>query len=202
MSVFVRVRGPTTHGAVWRLGPHHAVAVVSYLSRQWGPILYCSFPRVRSYRSPQAPGQGRLLGYGTLTFQHAESVQRVLQAVDQRHGLLRIPYGVPLEDPEAIACTSLADSARAFLASPSIRDTVATSAPLAPGTKSPIPCDHLLVTVERSERALRARSPQARADPSLLEQFDGFAGGLAERAAHYAREDRRRERQGKRKRPA
>ena len=46
MSVFVRVRGPTTHGAVWRLGPHHAVAVVSYLSRQWGPIVYCSFPRV------------------------------------------------------------------------------------------------------------------------------------------------------------
>ncbi|SHO79842.1 Hypothetical protein MSYG_4193 [Malassezia sympodialis ATCC 42132] len=146
-------------------------------------------------------GQGRLLGYGTITFKQAESVQRVLHAVDQRHGLLRIPYGAPLEDPNAIACASLADSARAFLTSPSIRDNVATSAPLAPGTKSQIPCDHLLVTVERSVRDLRARSPQARAEPSLMEQFDGFAGGLAQRAAHYAREDRRRERHGKRKRP-
>lgn len=150
----------------------------------------------------QAPGQGRLLGYGTITFKNAESVQRVLQAVEQRRGLLRIPYGAPLEDPDAIACASLTDSERAFLASPSIRDTVATSAPLAPGTKSQAQCDHLLVTVERSQRTLRARSPQARVDPSLVEQFDGFAGGLAQRIAHYIREDRRRDRHEKRKRSA
>ena len=49
-SVFVRVRGPTTDGTVWRAGPHHALAVVSYFARKWGAVAHCRFARVRRAR--------------------------------------------------------------------------------------------------------------------------------------------------------
>ena len=128
MSLFVRVQGPTAHGALWRLSPSHMLAMLSFFARQWGEISYVSFPRAR--------GQGRLLGYGTVTFADAKSVPRVLQAAAQQHGRLRIPFSTQLEDPESIAYASLAECDRALTVSPSLRDSVAMHAPLAPSAKN------------------------------------------------------------------
>lgn len=138
-----------------------------------------------------------MLGYGTITFADPESVTRVLQAAKTRHGILRIPYAAPLRDPQAIAYASMDDSARAFMTSPSVRDSVAAAAPMAPHTDTSPAYDHFFVTVERSERPPRPAKPPAPATEKLnldlLREFDGFAGGLAQRAAAYAREDRKRE---------
>lgn len=178
MSLFVRLRGPTTHGALWRLGPAHVVAVMSFFARQWGEISYVSFPRTR---------EGRLLGYGTITFTDHSSVQRVLQAAMQRHGLLRIPFAAPPADPEAISYASLADCERASTTSPSLRDSVAMNAPLAPSTKDDAQ-DYFFVTVERSERPLYKKP--SRPPASRPGGFDGFAGGWAQNVQKYAHQDK------------
>ena len=75
-------------------------------------------------RLTQAPAQGRLLGYGTITFADAGSVARVLQAAHQARGMLRIPYAAPPRDPAAIAYASLADSARALATAPPARRAI------------------------------------------------------------------------------
>lgn len=175
MSLFVRVQGPTAHGALWRLSPSHMLAMLSFFARQWGEISYVSFPRAR--------GQGRLLGYGTVTFADAKSVPRVLQAAAQQHGRLRIPFSTQLEDPESIAYASLAECDRALTASPSLRDSVAMHAPLAPSAKN-TSYDCFYVKVERSEKPF-PQAPMRRPTP-LVRKFDGFSGQWAERVAYWA----------------
>lgn len=147
-------------------------------------------------RLTQAPAQGRLLGYGTITFADAGSVARVLQAAHQARGMLRIPYAAPPRDPAAIAYASLADSARALATAPSVRETVTKHAPLAAGVRSTARPDDapdcFYVTVERSEAPA---PPASRAiDVRQLQAFGGFSDALARDAARYAREDKPRRR--------
>ena len=134
-----------------------------------------------------------MLGYGTISFTEKSTVQRVLNAAMQKHGLLRVPFATTLVDPEAIACASMADCKRAFRTSPSLRDSVAANAPLAPSTKKEASHDYFFVKVERSESPYPSamRHKHTKPDSALMRRFDGFAGGWAQRAAEYAREDRK-----------
>ncbi|WFD03868.1 hypothetical protein MOBT1_002564 [Malassezia obtusa] len=165
-TVFVHLRGATASGADWRLGPQHALALVAYSARQWGPVVQCYFPR----------GMGRLLGYGTITFRDKDSVTRMLHAAHERNGVLRIPYASRPERPDEIAYTSLADARRAWATGPSVLDAVHASAPLASGARGESR-DHFFVKVERQkERAPPRKKPSRMRE--LLSKFGGFADKL------------------------
>lgn len=134
--------------------------------------------------------QGKLLGYGTVTFADPNSVARVLQAAKLRHGRLRVPFAAEVREPSAIALTSLEDCTRAYQTTPSIRQAVETVAPLAREATTGRAKDYFYVVVERQEVPPRPiTGPVPRPNLALLKQFDGFAGGLAHRAAQYAHED-------------
>lgn len=167
-AVFVHLR-PPTQTTPWRLGVHHTLALVAYCAREWGAVAHCHFPR--------APGYGRLLGYGTITFQDEQSSARILHAAHERHGVLRIPYAALPEDPEPIAYTSLEEARRAYNTTRSLRDTVKETAPLASSVRHSDRQDHFLVKVER-----QARPPRTLPRPSprgLLATWGGFGGTMA-----------------------
>ncbi|PKI85223.1 hypothetical protein MVES_001371 [Malassezia vespertilionis] len=184
-SVFVHLRGPTRNGALWRLGPQHVVALLAYFARQWGPIVHCSFPK--------AEGQGRLLAYGTVSFQDESSVSKVLHAAHQRRGVFRIPFGSEKKNADAIAYARWAEIERAWDVGPSIKERVQETAPLASGAKS-ADADHFFAKVERKEAALAAPEsvPRTAALRRAIKAFDGMAGGMAknveQRLAHRGRQ--------------
>ncbi|WFD32663.1 hypothetical protein MSPP1_003712 [Malassezia sp. CBS 17886] len=159
------------------------------MARQWGPVAHCAFGRDTE--------QGRLLNYGTVTFEDPESVARVLHASQRRHGEMRIPFGTPPRAGGAEnAYAGWEDIERALATAPSLKDAVSEAAPLARGSSvRSSPADYFSAKVERRSMPLRAdhRGPTHQRSARLLrelEQFDGFAGGLQKSAADYRRRRR------------
>lgn len=98
---------------------------------------------------------------------------RVLQAA-YHSGFINIPYRSDEHDPRAVMNAGWAEVARAFETRPSVRDLVASGAPMARGGQPSLP-GGFSVKVERLVRPREARPQRL---PQLPQSFDGFAGGL------------------------
>ncbi|WFD00172.1 hypothetical protein MYAM1_002919 [Malassezia yamatoensis] len=164
-TLFVHLRGPADSAANWRLCTHHTLALVAHAAKQYGNVVQCSFPR----------SNGRLLGYGTITFRDKISAWSMLCDAHDRPGYIEVGHLPPEPKPDKIAYTSLADAEKAWKVVPTRMHMFRSTDPISLRARAGYVC--FLVNADRQHTRIPRKYKPSRMH-SLLSRFGGFAGRL------------------------
>ncbi|WFD44324.1 hypothetical protein MPSI1_002991 [Malassezia psittaci] len=165
-TLFVHLRGPAGSTAPWRLCTHHTLALVAHAAKQYGSIVQCSFPR----------SNGRLLGYGTITFRDKECAWSMLCDAHDRPGYIEVNHSSVAPKPDKIAYTSLADAEKAWKVLPTRLQMFRSTDPISLRSRAGYD-SHFLVNADR-QHTRKPRQYKPSQMHRLLSRFGGFAGRL------------------------